>query len=47
MIIVASAKALAALRDVIIPQVSDILRGKVCKDLVKEPLEKMTAHLAE
>ena len=44
-VIVAPPKALATLREVISPLVKTILCGEMPKDLVKEPLEKIAAHL--
>jgi protein required for attachment to host cells len=44
-VLVAPPKALATLREVITPLVKSVLRGEVAKDLVKEPLEKITVHL--
>jgi protein required for attachment to host cells len=44
-VIAAPPKALATLREVISPPVKAVLCGEVPKDLVKEPLEKIAAHL--
>jgi protein required for attachment to host cells len=42
---VAPPKALATLRQVVTPLIKTVLQGEVAKDLVKEPLEKITMHL--
>ena len=44
-VLVAPPKALATLREVVTPLVRSVLRGEVAKDLVNEPLEKITVHL--
>jgi protein required for attachment to host cells len=44
-VLVAPPKALATLREVITPVVKTVLCREIAKDLVKEPLEKITAHL--
>ena len=44
-VLVAPPKALATLRKVVTPLVTTVLRGEIAKDLVKEPLEKITVHL--
>ena len=44
-VLVAPPKALATLREVVTPLVRSVLRGEVAKDLVNEPLEKITLHL--
>jgi protein required for attachment to host cells len=44
-VLVAPPKALATLRRVISPLVKTCLRGEIPKDLVKEPLEEIAAHL--
>jgi protein required for attachment to host cells len=44
-VLVAPPKALATLRENVTPLVKSVLKGEVAKDLVKEPLEKITAHL--
>ena len=44
-VLVAPPRALAVLREVVTPLVKSVLRGEVGKDLVNEPLEKITMHL--
>jgi protein required for attachment to host cells len=44
-VLVAPPKALATLRQVVTPLIKTVLQGEVAKDLVKEPLEKITMHL--
>ena len=44
-IIVAPPHALATLRGSITPVVSAVLRAEITKDLVKEPLDKITADI--
>ena len=44
-VLVAPPRAMATLREVVTPLVKTILRGELAKDLVKEPLEKITVHL--
>lgn len=44
-VLVAPPKALATLREVATPVIKAVLRGEVTKDLVNEPLEKITRTL--
>lgn len=44
-VLVAPPRALATLKEIITPLVKSVLKGEVDKDLVNEPIEKITAHL--
>src|SRR5262245_49097399 len=44
-VLVAPAKALSTLREVITFLVKSVLKGEITKDLVNEPVEKIGAHL--
>jgi protein required for attachment to host cells len=44
-VLVAPPRALASLREVATPVIKAVLRGEVTKDLVNEPLEKITRNL--